>query len=165
MKGAVWIGLVIMLPSAAGIFSILSADSETFDLAPRWTVFSGALAFFNAGITVGLMDSGFNDFRDKTWFAYFHFMALLSIPLILLMLFNWVALGPGEREFSMEVSIPFLSFNFDRANEIIGRIVFGIFALLGDAFLVYIMYALIGDTFKKHNDNIDSDVDQVDSEK
>ena len=57
MKGAVWIGLVIMLPAAAGMIAILNADAESFDAAPRWLVFSGALMFFNAGITVGLMDS------------------------------------------------------------------------------------------------------------
>lgn len=70
-------------------------------------------------------------------------MMLLSIPLIFVFLFNWVAFGPGEREFGISISIPFLTFEFDRAIEIIGRIAFGIPALLMDAFLGYGMYGLV----------------------
>lgn len=80
------------------------------------------------------------------------------------MFFNWVVFGQGEREFSMEISNPFLSVYFDRGIEIIGRIVFGIPALLMDAFLVYVVYNLIVDIFKKQNDDIDSDVNQADLE-
>ena len=164
LKGAVWLGLVFLLPSAASMFAILSADADAFDLAPRWLVFSSALMFFNSGIVVGLMDTGFNDYRETWWLSYLHGIALISILLIFLMLLNWVAFGPGEREFSIGISIPFLAIDFDRANEILGRVFFGIPALIFDAGLVGGMYAFIVETFKKQEDNSGSDVAQIDSE-
>ncbi|NQU29947.1 MAG: hypothetical protein HQ525_04710 [Anaerolineae bacterium] len=141
-KGAIWIGLPFLLAGAAVIRqSILvgMADEST----PRWIGIAFGLMFFNAGITLSLMDAIFNQFRDKKWFSYLHALAILSIPLIFPLLFNWVAFGPGKREFGISISIPFLTFEFDRANEIIGRIAFGIPALLMDAFLGYGMYGLV----------------------
>lgn len=164
MKGAVWIGLVILLPSAAGMFSILNADAETFDLAPRWIVFSAALMFINAGIAVGLMDSGFNEYREAKWLTYLQGMALLSIPLILAMLFNWVAFGPGEREFSVSISIPFLAIGFDRANEILGRIVFAIPALFMDLILLLVLYQMIAEIFGLPVDFLNVDKEKEDDE-
>jgi len=67
-----------MLPSAAGMISILNADSETFDLAPRWIAFSAITMFFNCGIVVGLMDSGFNEYRKPG--GYHLFMAWRGYP-------------------------------------------------------------------------------------
>jgi hypothetical protein len=81
-------------------------------------------------------------------------MALLSIPLAFLTLFNWIAFGPGEREFSMSLSIQFLSFGLDCGSEIIGRIAFGIPALLMDAFLGYVIYGLITGTSGTSKDGV-----------
>jgi len=94
-----------MLPSTAGMFSILNAEAEIFNLAPRWIVFSAALMFFNCGVVVGLMDSGFNDYRVTWWLSYLHGLAGLSIPLIFMMLFNWVLLA-------REKSQSFLDYQF-----------------------------------------------------
>lgn len=149
MKGAVWIGLSLMLPSAIFMFIILNAEAESFNLAPRWIVFSSILMFFNTGIVVGLMDSGFNDYRETRWLSYLHGMALLSIPLIFIMVFNWVTFGPGEREFSGSISIPFLSINFDGANQTIGRIVFAIPTLFMDLILFLVVYQMIAEFFGK----------------
>jgi hypothetical protein len=80
------------------------------------------------------------------------------------MLFNWVAFGPGEREFSVSISIPIIAIDFDRANQIVGRIVFGILALIMDVGLVYVMYRLIVDAFKKQDDDVDTDDEQRNSE-
>ena len=157
MKGAVWIGLIVMLPSAAGMFAILNADVETFDLAPRWIVFSAALLFFNCGIVVGLMDTGFNDYRETWWLSYLHGLTALSIPLIFMMLFNWVAFGPGEREFSASIAIPFLAINFDRANQIIGRIVFAIPALFMDLILFLVLYQMAAEFFGIRIDFLEAD--------
>ena len=157
MDGAVWIGLLIMLPSAAGMISILNADAETFDLAPRWIAFSAITMFFNCGIVVGLMDSGFNEYRKTWWLSYLHGMAALSIPLIFLMLFNWVSFGPGTREFSGGISIPFLTISFDEANEIIGRIIFGIPTLFMDLVLVLVIYQMIAEFFGKTVDFLEPD--------
>lgn len=164
LKGAVWLGLVFMLPSAAGMISIVTADAETFDLAPRWIVFSAALMFFNCGIVVGLMDTGFNDYRETWWLSYLHGLTGLSIPLIFIMLFNWVSFGPGPREFSGGISIPFLSINFDNANQIIGRIFFAIPTLFMDLILLLVVYRLIADFFGKKIDFLEVDEEKEDEE-
>ena len=157
LKGAVWIGLVIMIPSAIEMISILNAEAETFELAPRWIVFSAALLFFNCGIVVGLMDSGFNEFRETRWLSYLHGMAGLSIPLIFIMLFNWVSFGPGDREFSGGVSIPFLTIEFDQANEIIGRIIFAIPTLFMELILFLILYQMVAEFFGKKVEFLEKD--------
>jgi hypothetical protein len=169
LKGAVWIGLVIMLPSAAGMFGILNADAESFEAAPRWLAFSAVLMFFNCGIVVGFMDTGFNEYRETWWLSHLHGLAGLSIPLLFVMVLNWVAFGPGVREFSGGISIPFLSINFDRANEIIGRIFFGIPALLMDGVLLLVLYQQIAEFFGKkvgflEMDEEKNDVVESDSE-
>ena len=162
MKGAVWIGLVLLLPSAAGMFAILNAEAESFDLAPRWIAFSSILLFFNTGIVVGLMDTGFNEYRETWWLSHLHGMAGLSIPLLFVMILNWVAFGPGEREFSGGISIPFLSFNFERANQIIGRIFFGIPALFMDVVLLLVLCQQIAELFGKKVDFLEVDEEKED---
>ena len=157
MKGAVWLGLLFLLPSAAGMIAIITADAETFDLAPRWIAFSSVLLFFNCGIVIGLMDTGFNEYRETRWLSYLHGMTGLSIPLIFIMLFNWVSFGPGEREFSGGISIPFLSISFDRANEIIGRIFFGIPTLFMDLVLILVLYKMVAEFFGKKVDFLEVD--------
>ncbi len=127
---------------------------------PRWIRFLFGLMFFNAGITVGMMDSGFNNYRENKWLSYLHAISLLSIPLIFLALSNWVTFGPGERGVIMNLSIPFMSVYFDLTREITGRIVFGIPALLMDAFLVYLIHGLIVDFLRKKDDNLDSNTEQ-----
>jgi len=53
---------VVPVALGAGMIAIIYADAETFDLAPRQIVSSSMLTFFNCGIVVGLIDSGFNDY-------------------------------------------------------------------------------------------------------
>lgn len=147
-KGMVWFGLVFVLAGGAIMlmsFSVEMADEST----PRWVGFMAGLLFFNAGVTTGMMDSGFNDFREASWFAWIQGMALYSILLIFALLFNWVAFGPGEREFSVSISIPFLSVGFDRASEILGRIIFGLPALIMDFIIVGAFYQMLKEVFGK----------------
>jgi hypothetical protein len=49
--------------------------------------------------------------------------------------FDWIAFGPGTREFGGAVSVGFAWVPF-RPGEILGRSVFGVFALLLDAFVL-----------------------------
>ena len=156
---------MLLLPSAAGMFAILNADAESFDLAPRWIVFSSVLLFFNTGIVVGLIDTGFNEYRETWWLSNLHGMAGLSIPLIFMMVFNWVAFGPGEREFSGGISIPFLSINFNRANQILGRIFFGIPAFLMDIVLLLVLYQMIAEFFGVKVDFLEVDKEKEDKGK
>ncbi|MBC8506848.1 MAG: hypothetical protein ISR58_00700 [Anaerolineales bacterium] len=142
-KGAIWLGLVVLIPITALLFSSLRAEPE----APRWIVILFLMMFFNAGLTLVLLDSLFNEVREDLWFAYFQALVLLSIPLLFAILLNWVAFGPGEREFSGGVSIPFLSFSFERANTILGRLIFGIPALLMDVFIGIVIAAVVKTMF------------------
>ena len=116
--------------------------------------------FFNCEIVVGLMDSGFNEYRETWWLSSLHGMAGLSIPLIFIMIFKWVAFGPGEREFSGGISIPFLSISFDNANQILGRIFFAIPTLFMDLILFLVLYQVIVEFFGKKVDFL-----KVDEEK
>ncbi|MCP4140061.1 MAG: hypothetical protein GY755_07190 [Chloroflexi bacterium] len=164
-KGAIWLGLVVLLAGAAVMVQSIRVEM-TDSTTPRWIGFAFGLIFFNAGITVGLMDSSFNRYRESKVFAYFQAAILLSIPLLFLVLLNWVAFFPGEREFSMSISIPFLSFDSDRASEIIGRIAFGIPALLMDAFLGYVVYGVVVDAYdKKKDDELASYLEKMGSKK
>lgn len=138
-KGALWLGLLVLIPVTALIIASLRAESE----APKWIVFLFLMMFFNAGLTLLLLDSIFNEIRTELWFAYFQTAVLLSIPLMFASLLNWVAFGPGERIFGGGIGIPFLSLSVDRFNSMIGRIVFAIPALLMDIFIGVGIVALI----------------------
>lgn len=159
-KGAVWIGLIFLLAGGAVMIRAITFGMED-TTTPRWTGIIFGLMFFSAGITVGLLNSDFNDYRETWWLSYLHATALLSIPFIFLMLLNWVAFGPGAREFSMSISTPILFFAFDRANEIIGRIVFGIPALLMDAVLVFMLYQLVANIFRKQKNEENTDMERA----
>lgn len=149
-RGAALLGLVILLPSAWLLYHAFTADVESLN-GPQWMGVAFALMFFNAGITIMLLDSAFNKFRDSFLFSYFQAGALLSIPLLFAAMLNWVAFGPGEREFSGGVGVPFLSIEFGRANSIIGRVVFAIPALLLDLFVGIAITAVIANAFGKED--------------
>ena len=155
-KGAVWIGLLFVFTGAGVFLVVLGSDTESMH-APLWVPVGFAIMFFNAGIVVGFMDSGFNEVRDNIWFSYLHVIQLLSIPLIFTALLNWVAFGPGVREFSGGFAIPFFSFNLGSLNAIFGRIVFGIPALILDFFILFVVYQAIksgiGKWLKEENSN------------
>ena len=163
-KGAIWFGMVFLLAGAAVMWQSIvvgMADEST----PGWIGIAFGLMFFNAGLSIILMDSIFNPFREMKWFSYLHALVLLSIFLIFPLLFNWVAFGPGEREFGMSISIPFLTFEFDRGNEIIGRIGFAIPALLMDAILGILIYAIIVESYRnKQADELEAYIKNMGSE-
>ncbi len=147
-RGAALLGLVILLPSVWLLYRALTADGESLN-APKWMGIAFALIFFNAAITITLLDSAFNMFRESFLFAYFQAGVLLSIPLLFTAMLNWVAFGPGAREFSSGVGIPFISIEFGRANSILGRIAFAIPALLLDAFIGIAIAAVIANALGK----------------
>ena len=53
--------------------------------------------------------------------------------------FLWIGFGPGERQFSSSISLPFIHIS-GKGNDIIGRIVFGGSGFLGGLLTAY--YAL-----------------------
>jgi len=138
----------VLIPSAWLFYRALSADATTLD-APKWIGVAFSLMFFNAAILIISLDAKFNALGEIGWFAYFQASLLISIPLLFALLFNWVAFGPGEREFSGGVTIPFFAFSFGRANAILGRIVFGIVALIMDIFIGVSIVAVIAHALRK----------------
>ena len=67
LKGAVWFGLVFLL--TGGAVMILSVTIDMVNTTtPRWSGILFGLMFFNAGIAVELMDSGFNDYGESNGF-------------------------------------------------------------------------------------------------
>ena len=144
VRGVIWLGLVIMLAGIAPVWMAVTGDRKGLH-APLWVVFGSGLMFFNAGVVTGSMDTLFNPLREHRWFSWIQAIAGLSIPVLLMVILNWVAFGRGEREFSMSVSIPFLSFNFPRSSEILGRVAFGIPALLCDLIALGAVYKLMAD--------------------
>jgi len=147
-KGALWIGLLVLIPSANFLYTALTADAAELD-GPNWVGVAFMLMFVNAGIMVVLLDSMFSPLHETVWFSYLHASILLSIPLIFTILLNWIAFGPGEREFSGGVSIPFFSISFGRADEIMGRIIFAIPALILDVIVVVSIVAVVKSLFDK----------------
>ncbi len=148
VKGTIWIGLIFMIPGGLIIWQGVFTDIENMGV-PRWVAISFGMLFFNAGIAVALTDKRFSPLREKIWFSCFHIIALLSAPFILLALFNWVAFGPGDREFSMSISIPFISAYFERGNEIFGRLFIGVPVFLVDLVIGYVALGTIYGLIKK----------------
>lgn len=56
-------------------------------------------------------------------------------------IFSWVSFGPGERQFTGTVSIPFITFS-KPSSEITGRICFAPGALLLDGVALYTWFLL-----------------------
>ncbi len=147
-KGALWLGLVILIPCAVLLNKALTADAADLD-GPKWVGVAFMLMFVNAGLTVLFLDICFNPLRENTWFAYFHLSVLLSIPLIFVVLLNWIAFWPGEREFSGGVAVPFFAVSFGGADALLGRILFGIPALILDFIAGVSIVAVVSNHFGK----------------
>ncbi|MBT3321567.1 MAG: hypothetical protein HN392_04700 [Anaerolineae bacterium] len=159
-----WLGLPFIFAGGA----IVARSIELYAInssSSQWVGIAFGVMFYNAGVSIGLLDSFFNRFRESTFFSYTHLAAILSIFLIFPLLFNWVAFGAGKREFSMSISIPFLSFD-GPANEVIGRIFFAIPALIMDAVIGYLAYAFVKERlWRKKDDDINAYIEEMSVEK
>jgi hypothetical protein len=103
--------------------------------APRWVVAAAGGVFLMAGLAIVLQDH-----------------PRLSGLVIALLLTSfgavatWVTFGPGEREFTTSVSVPFVSFTRS-SSDIMGRICFAPGALLLDGLALYTWFKLGQDWF------------------
>jgi hypothetical protein len=57
--------------------------------------------------------------------------------LVFVLAFNWIAFGPGERNFKQKISTSFTKTAVSSISEREGRIIFGAVALLLDAMVIY----------------------------
>lgn len=137
---AFWGGLLTLV---IGFFIMLAACADPRDEAfhaPRWVVaFVGALL---ASVGALILSSASSKAREgkplSTFGAVLVVLALTCAGVV----FSYAAFGPGKREFEGEISIPFLAVPFG-ANEYVGRAVFGLAALVIDAFAIAAWYGLV----------------------
>jgi hypothetical protein len=100
--------------------------------SPLWVVFCAGLTFFLAGGALLLhLASGAKPTAQELppdapqWMRIAQYLAMVTIFASFAAIGSWVALGPGDRAFSM--STPFFS---APAGELVGRIAFGIGAIV-----------------------------------
>jgi len=129
-----------VLLAAAGF---IPAPEESFH-APRWVVGLCGLAFLIAGTFVleGQLFAwlGRGSRRDEfrqTVFKVSQYWAGASIITIFALILDWIAFGPGERQFSGSVGLPFFSVTTS-AGQLIGRYVFGFCAILLNLLAVWV---------------------------
>jgi len=136
-RGAIALGAIMSAVGLAIIAASLWAPADKFH-APRWVVaaIGGAFLFFGS-YTAFIYALGFDPNNSEetlpppiVQLAFFvPGLSLFALP------FHWVAFGPGPRQFSGGVSLPFLSFSHG-SGAVSGRIWFGAFAVLIDLLIV-----------------------------
>ena len=111
-------------------FGVLHPDSPL--TVPGWLPIAAGLVFVCGGFAV-ILDYGIaggvgpdGDFVQGTpqYVRITNLIIGLTIVGLMIALFGWVAFGPGPREFSETVAIPFLGAQ-RRSGELTGRIAFG----------------------------------------
>lgn len=141
--GGLWMGLIAM--AAGGFIILVSADIIPSDdsafSAPRWIAGMAGLAFFSAGIILFFRDIRFEFFRDKLTFRLIQFIVIGVLLTSFAIIPTWIAFGPGDREFSGGISLPFFSMTQDQS-AMSGRIVFGCGAFITDT--IAIIYWISG---------------------
>jgi hypothetical protein len=137
---AFWGGLLTVL---IGFFIMLAAYADPRDEAfhaPRWVVAVAGLLMASVGALV--LSSAPPKRREgqplSTFGAILVVLALTCAGVV----FSFAAFGPGKREFEGAIAIFFLVVPFD-ANEYVGRAVFGLAALVIDAFAIVAWYGLV----------------------
>lgn len=134
---SVLVGAVVALAGAGILALAVFGTPERFS-SPRWVVACAGSAFLVfGGWTAALYARGYDASRpdDNLPSARIQLMVLIPGLLLFAAPFHWIAFGPGPREFSSMVSIPFVSVRQGSAVST-GRILFGAGALLIDAILV-----------------------------
>ena len=126
--------LIFGLPfTAFGVLAALAAfgyipSSRALNLSSQLTSALASGVFISAGAAMVLF--GFRRGRLAANFAGVSF-------LLFLLAFNWIAFGPGERNFTRKTSSSFIKTTSSQASETEGRVAFGILAGLMDLLLVY----------------------------
>jgi hypothetical protein len=137
-KKAVIVGVLVI---ACGIGPILGAlELIPYPLTPGtpvWVGVSAGMLFVLAGVAV-INGYGSTGVRHP----FVQNVLGLSICVLFAAVFGWVALGPGERNFSSTVELPFWR-SSGRGSEWIGRTMFGIGALMAVAIAVVAAIAAV----------------------
>lgn len=138
--GTMAMGLLIILMSA----DVIPIPDATFE-APRWIVGCVGLSFFLAGAAVALARPGG---PPGTIAANPYFGG--AAGLVLVFIFNWIAFGSGPRHFSGGIAIPFVSWS-TRPSDWAGRAAFGVFALIADVIVAWILARNLVNAFRRRD--------------
>jgi hypothetical protein len=135
---AIFLGLLCMVIGAvilAGAAGVLpSSHPTTHEEAPRWVGGCIGLVFLAGGL-VPISAA----FALPNWFNQ---LVGVTVTAGLALVFNWVAFFPGERHFSMSVSLPGVSMG-GVGGQLAGRAMFGLAALLGDAMVLWGLWRML----------------------
>jgi hypothetical protein len=143
-RGAIGFGLLFM---AAGVPPVLGAlgmlPLPLTQGTPAWVGVCAGLLFMLGGAAIinGYAIAGRagpdGDLPPGTSFGVrlAQYLFGLGICGLLTAIAGWIAFGRGERHFSMTVNLPFLT-RHGMGNEVIGRAVFGLGAILVAAFTI-----------------------------
>lgn len=126
--GTMALGLFIILISA----DVIPVADSTFS-APRWLVGCAGLSFLLAGAAVALARPG----ATPGTVAANPYLGGAA-ALVLVVILNWIAFGPGPRQFSGGIAFPFVSWS-GPSSEWSGRAAFGISAMIADLIVVWLL--------------------------
>jgi hypothetical protein len=127
---AIPFGLCFVALGAVALLSVLGIVKSSAPPTLAYQVFGlcAAAVFIAAGMGITLFGLGFTRIAAKAGGVALLFFVLA---------FNWVAFGPGERQFTSKTSSVVSAATVRPASELEGRLVFGVIALLMDAVVVY----------------------------
>ena len=119
--------------------------------APNWIGGAIGLAFFLAGVVVLVRSfAGADDSSGdlpaaapRPLRAVYDLLAM-PIPVLLAVLFTWVAFGPGERHFSVSAGDggSAIAMPLSGGGDIVGRVAFGFGAILGWVFVGWMIVSM-----------------------
>ena len=132
------IGFVLMVVSFA------DPRDEAFH-APRWVVALIGLLFALCGILV--LRTASPKYREGGPLTDFGAILVVLVLTCAGIVFSYAAFGPGSREFDGTFAFPCFAVPFE-PNEYVGRAVFGIVALVIDAFAIAGWYGLVRGTWQ-----------------
>jgi hypothetical protein len=131
--------------AGVGILGVsIFAGPQRFE-SPRWVIAACGGAFvLLGGWTAAVYARGYDERRPEATLPSRRIQFAVLVPALLCLAapFHWVAFGPGRRAFSMTVSIPFLAAR-GGSSAVLGRIAFGLVALLIDAMIVVSVVRLV----------------------
>jgi len=145
-----WVGALCALMGLAILLvalRIIPTDEAKFH-APHWVVGAAGLTFFLAGIAILTTPPGSPEAAPGGPATWRTFLLGAGIVGALAAVFNWVAFGPGPRQFGGTVSIPFVAVSGPQS-EWSGRAIFGIAAALMDLFLLWVVVRGLRDLLRR----------------
>jgi hypothetical protein len=132
--GGGWLLALLIWAAGGAIIGVaagwIPSDPESLH-GPRWVLAVVGLALVACGFAPLASRAGTSSWASQ--------IAGLGTLAALTVIANWVAFGSGPRQFSGGFGIGGLELSQDSQSEIGGRIVFGIGALMLDAFVVMII--------------------------